>query len=212
MPPLVLFALFALFVVPAALASLADFPASLIRTMSARFGAEAPARLAAWRAHLRRSDTGEETRLADSNHFFNRIPYQRDIDHWKTVDYWATPAETVASQGADCEDYAIGKYFSLKVRGIPIGKLRIAYVRHLRFDEPHMVLLYYPRPDAEPLVLDNTDPALKPASMRTDLVPVYSFNDDDVRIERDGGRNIGPPGQIRLWRGLLERMRREYAR
>lgn len=75
-----------------------------------------------------------------------------------------------------------------------------------------MVLLYYPRSDAEPLVLDNTDPALKPASMRTDLVPVYSFNDDDVRIERDGGRNIGPPDQIRLWRGLLERMRREYAR
>ncbi len=193
-----------------ALAGLADLPARLIETMSERFGPQVPAHLAAWRKHLLHPEESEEARLASSNRFFNAIPYLRDIEHWKVEDYWATPVETVSSQGADCEDYAIGKYFSLKERGIPIEKLRIAYVRHLRLKEPHMVLVYYPQPDAEPLVLDNTDHELKPASRRPDLVPVYSFNDDDVWTEKSGGRSIGSPSQIRLWSGLLARMRREY--
>ncbi len=193
-----------------AFAGLADLPARLIETMSERFGPQVPTRLATWRKHLSQPEESEEARLTSSNRFFNAIPYMRDIDHWKVEDYWATPVETVSSQGADCEDYAIGKYFSLKERGIPVEKLRIAYVRHLRLNEPHMVLVYYPQPDAEPLVLDNTDRELKPASRRPDLVPVYSFNDDDVWTERSGNRSIGSPRQIRLWSGLLARMRREY--
>lgn len=193
-----------------ALAGLSDIPARLIATMSERFGPQAPAHLAAWRGHLLHREDSEEARLAGSNRFFNGIPYLRDSQHWKVEDYWATPAETVSSQGADCEDYAIGKYFSLKERGIPVEKLRLAYVRHLRLKEPHMVLVYYPQPDAEPLVLDNTDRELKPASQRPDLLPVYSFNDDDVWSERSGGRSIGSPRQLRLWSGLLARMREEY--
>jgi predicted transglutaminase-like cysteine proteinase len=193
-----------------ALAGLSDIPAQLVEAMSKRFGPDVPSHLAAWRRHLLHRDVSEEARLANSNRFFNAIPYQRDSDHWKVDDYWATPVETVSSQGADCEDYAIGKYFSLKERGIAVEKLRIAYVRHLRLNEAHMVLVYYPQPDAEPLVLDNTDRELKPASQRPDLVPVYSFNDDDVWTEKSGSRSIGSPRQIRLWSGLLTRMRREY--
>lgn len=193
-----------------ALAGLGDLPTHLIETMSERFGPQVPAQLAAWRKHLLRPEEGEEAKLASSNRFFNAISYMRDSEHWKVEDYWATPVETVSSQGADCEDYAIGKYFSLKERGIPVGKLRIAYVRHLRLNEPHMVLVYYPQPDAEPLVLDNTDRELKPASKRPDLVPVYSFNDDDVWTEKSGTRSIGSPRQLRLWSGLMARMQREY--
>ncbi len=202
--------LLAALVAGTALAALSDMPPRLIEDMTAQFGPLVPARLGAWRKHLLHPEESVEARLAGSNRFFNAIPYMSDMDHWKVEDYWATPVETVASQGGDCEDYAIGKYFSLKERGIPVEKLRIAYVRHLRLKQPHMVLVYYPQPDADPLVLDNTDPEIKPASRRPDLVPVYSFNDDDVWTERSGGHSVGSPRQIRLWSGMLARMRREY--
>jgi hypothetical protein len=70
-----------------------------------------------------------------------------------------------------------------------------------------MVLAYYPRPDAEPLVLDNLEDAVLPASQRTDLIPVYSFNDEEVWIESRG--RSGSPQQIRNWNTLLERLERE---
>ncbi len=114
----------------------------------------------------------------------------------------------LASQGGDCEDYAIGKYFSLKALGIPIQKLRITYVRALRWNEPHMVLAYYPTPDADPYILDNLNRAVLHASERTDLVPVYSFNDEDLWA---AGAFVagGKSSQIRLWRGLLDKMAKE---
>lgn len=200
-----------LFLAGAALGGLADLPTRLVETMSERYGAQVPGHLAAWRKHLLHPEAHEEERLTSTNRFFNAIPYKRDSEHWKVDDYWATPVETLSSQGADCEDYAIAKYFSLKERGVPVEKMRIAYVRHLRLNEPHMVLVYYPQPDADPLVLDNTDKEVKPASRRPDLAPVYSFNDDDVWSEKSGGRSIGPARQIRLWSGLQARMRREYS-
>jgi predicted transglutaminase-like cysteine proteinase len=203
-------ALLALLLAGTALANLADIPARLIAAMTQRYGPQVPTHLAEWRRHLLRLDESETGKLESSNRFFNAIPYKSDMENWKVEDYWATPVESLSSQGADCEDYAIGKYFSLKQRGVPVEKLRLAYVRHLRLKEAHMVLVYYPEPDADPLVLDNTDPEVKPASRRPDLVPVYSFNDDDVWTEKSGGRSIGSSRQIRLWSGLQARMRREY--
>ena len=120
------------------------------------------------------------------------------------ADYWATPAETVGSHGADCEDFAIAKYYLLKELGVPLERLRITYVRALKLSEAHMVLAYYPRPDAEPLVLDNVDRRVRPASERTDLVPVYSFNDDEAVIMQ--GNVKGKPSQIRAWLSLQQRL------
>jgi predicted transglutaminase-like cysteine proteinase len=83
--------------------------------------------------------------LEDFNWYWNRVRYYTDARHWGTPDYWATPVESLASEGADCEDYAIGKYFSLKALGIPVQNLRITYVRALRWNEAHMVLAYFRR-------------------------------------------------------------------
>ena len=44
--------------------------------------------------------------------------------------------------------------------------------------QAHMVLAYYPTPDAEPLVLDNLMPEIRPASHAPDLQPVFSFNSE----------------------------------
>ena len=134
----------------------------------------------------------------------NRVPFVDDSVHWGETDYWATPAETIGSNGADCEDFSIAKYFLLKELGVPIERLRLTYVKSLRLNQAHMVLAYYPRPDAEPLVLDNLEDAVRPASQRKDLIPVYGFNDEEVWIELRG--RSGSPQQLRNWRALTERL------
>jgi hypothetical protein len=48
---------------------------------------------------------------------------------------------------------------------------------------------------------------VRPASQRTDLVPVYSFNDDDVVMVQ--GNQKSSSLQIRAWQGVIERLERE---
>ena len=182
----------------------------LMEAYSRRFGPEARGRLQAWKryaAQHRGKAEAERELLADVNRTLNRVRFVDDAVHWGQEDYWATPAETVGSNGADCEDFAIAKYFMLKELGVPISRLRMTYVKATKLNQAHMVLAYYPRPEAEPLVLDNLEDAVRPASQRTDLIPVYSFNDEEVWIETRG--RSGSPRQIRNWSALLERLERE---
>jgi len=190
---------------------------ALISQFSQRFTETAREFLNRWIAFGREQKTGTSLpqRLAAArgrdaevlqivNDFFNRVRYLEDLAHWGQDDFWATPAETVASNGGDCEDYAIAKYYMLKELGLPLERLRITYVQATRLNQAHMVLAYYARPDAEPLILDNLDGRIRPASERSDLTPVYSFNDDEVQLSRDGRR--GKPAQIRNWTSLQERL------
>jgi predicted transglutaminase-like cysteine proteinase len=182
----------------------------LMDSYSRRFGAAARGRLEAWKRYAaqRKISALEEAQLlSEVNRILNRIPFIDDSTHWGELDYWATPAESVGSNGADCEDFSIAKYFLLKELGIPVSRLRMTYVKAVKLNQAHMVLAYYPRPDAEPLVLDNLEDGVRPASQRTDLVPVYSFNDEEVWIEARG--RAGSPRQIRNWGLLLERLERE---
>ena len=86
----------------------------------------------------------EQSRNDTVNDFFNQLPWVTDQEHWGQDDYWATPLETLVSGAGDCEDFSIGKYFTLKALGTDISKLRITYVKHLTLNEAHMVLAYYP--------------------------------------------------------------------
>ena len=179
----------------------------LVEVYSRRFGAEARARLEAWKrdaAERKRAPAVEGALLDDVNRMLNRVPFVDDAVHWGEGDYWATPAESIGSNGADCEDFSIAKYFLLKELGVPIARLRLTYVKSLKLNQPHMVLAYYPRPDVEPLVLDNLEDTVRPASQRKDLVPVYSFNDEEVWVEMRG--RVGSPQQLRNWRALMERL------
>lgn len=175
-----------------------------------RFGPGTTGRLDAWKryaANRKGAPLSEAELLIEVNRMLNRIRFLDDAVHWREADYWATPAESVGSNGADCEDFSIAKYFLLKELGVPIARLRMTYVKAVRLNQAHMVLAYYARPDAEPLVLDNLEDAVRPASQRTDLVPVYSFNDEEVWTETRGAS--GSPRQIRNWNLLLERLDRE---
>jgi predicted transglutaminase-like cysteine proteinase len=183
----------------------------LVEVYSKRFGPAARARLEAWKrdaAERKRSPAREVARevllLSDVNRLLNRVPFVEDALHWREDDYWATPAESIGSNGADCEDFSIAKYFLLKELGVPISRLRLTYVKSLKLNQAHMVLAYYARPDAEPLVLDNLEDSVRPASQRRDLVPVYSFNDEEVWIELRG--RSGSPQQLRNWRALMQRL------
>ena len=179
-----------------------------------RFGNDARPRLSGWtefgatrRGAVSRTGDNAAEQLGPVNTYFNRVPWIEDDKHWGQADYWATPGETVASHGGDCEDFSIAKYFMLKELGVPVQRLRITYVRAARSRQPHMVLAYYDRPDGEPLILDNLDPAVRRASERTDLTPVYSFNDEDVVMVGNGAK-ANPMG-IRAWRAVIERLQAE---
>lgn len=173
-----------------------------------RFGSEGVIRLERWEA-LVWDMTYQSTpdKLQRVNDFFNELRFLTDRQHWQQDDYWATPFETLASNGGDCEDFAIAKYFTLRQLGIPARQLRISYVKALRQNQPHMVLTFYPD-EGEPLVLDILEKALLPASQRPDLVPVYHFNADGLWEARTRGqdRRLGDVNDIRLWRDLQTRM------
>jgi predicted transglutaminase-like cysteine proteinase len=145
------------------------------------------------------------------NRFFNKqLRYVEDIDLWHQEDYWATPIEALWKGAGDCEDYAIAKYFSLRHLGIASEKLRITYVKALSLNRAHMVLTYYSSPDAMPLVLDSLIDTIKPASQRTDLLPVYSFNAEGLWLPgAKGNQKVGDTKRLSRWQDVLKKMQAE---
>lgn len=141
---------------------------------------------------------------------WQQLRYVEDIDLWREVDYWATPIQALIKGAGDCEDYAIAKYFSLRRMGIPSEKLRITYVKALRQNRAHMVLTYYSSPQAQPLVLDSLMDAIKPASQRPDLLPVYAFNGEGLWLTgTTGNKKVGDTKRLSRWQDLLKKMQAE---
>lgn len=125
-------------------------------------------------------DASEMEKMEKVNDFFNRTPYVSDKEIWGENDYWATRYEFIGKDKADCEDYVIAKYFTLKELGVPTSKLYMTYAKSIRYKSAHLVLTYYETPRAVPLVLDNYNYKILPASERDDLVPIYSFSGDEL--------------------------------
>ncbi len=173
------------------------------------FGQEAHARLENWQrlqTLATRAPVDRQLRLVNS--FFNRVRFISDIRHWGEEDYWATPVELLTTNGGDCEDFSIAKYLTLKAMGVPDDQLRIVYVKALELNQAHMVLAWYSHPDADPLILDNLINDIKPASQRTDLEPVYSFNGDGLWITQAGEKRkrVGEAQGLERWRTLNLRL------
>jgi predicted transglutaminase-like cysteine proteinase len=174
-----------------------------------KYGTLARSLLIAWE-NLIDTDTSQNDRekLEKVNNFFNRMEYVDDIYHWGQRDYWATPIEFLVTNGGDCEDFSIAKYFTLKAMGIADQKLNMTYVKALKYNVSHMVLTYYSTPESEPLVLDNIDTDIKPASQRRDLLPIYSFNGTSLWLakEREKGKLAGSSSRLQRWQDLMQRM------
>lgn len=185
-----------------------------IARLAQQYGATARERLSGWRTLMttpQNRTLPERQKLELVNDFMNRTPFVSDHQHWGREDYWATPIEFLSSNGGDCEDFSIAKYFTLRALGVPDEKLQITYVRETRiYNQAHMVLAYFATPDAEPLILDNINMTIQPASNRPDLIPVYSFNGSGLWLAKEltgRGQSVGGADRIGLWRDLQARMR-----
>ncbi len=155
--------------------------------------------------YRRRSDV---EKLHIANRFINRLAFVDDIKHWRKKDYWASPMETLASQGGDCEDFAIAKYYTLVKMGLAQQCLTIAYVRVRDYPKPHMVLSYHCLDEADPLVLDNLNPNIVPASQRDDLKWVYSFNQQGVWLSSGASKQkkLSKISRLRMWDNLRRKV------
>ncbi|MES2771907.1 MAG: transglutaminase-like cysteine peptidase [Pseudomonadota bacterium] len=196
-----------------------DPAANLRQQMSARFGAARLPVLDEWQAMLNASTTlNDAAKLKLTNDFFNKnIVFDSDINIWQKSDYWATPLETMGRGQGDCEDYAIAKYYSLLILGVPVKQMRLVYVK-AQFEtvagpvqQAHMVLAYYDKPSADPQILDNLIPTIRKASQRPDLSPVFSFNSEGIfaGVSSQENGSIGRTDRLSRWEELMRRARAE---
>jgi predicted transglutaminase-like cysteine proteinase len=161
-------------------------------------------------------DRSTTHKLKQVNQFFNRnLRYGEDSEIWKANDYWATPLESMLLGRADCEDYAIAKYMTLKLLGVPTEQLRLIYVRakiggtNSPISQAHMVLGYYATPTSNPLILDNLVEDVMPADQRPDLTPVFSFNDAGLWTGNAATPAASATERLSRWRDLLAKMQQE---
>jgi len=182
----------------------------LLRQIHSKYGEEAQQRVIEWQKLMQTAkDLPDQEKLQRVNEFFNKnVMFVDDSIHWKVEDYWATPIEFLATGAGDCEDYAIAKYFTLEELGIDEDKMRITYVKAYKLNQAHMVLTYFATPRSVPLVLDNLISTIEPATKRTDLLPVYSFNGSNLWLAkaRGAGKRVGGSERLSLWTDLKQRM------
>jgi predicted transglutaminase-like cysteine proteinase len=150
-----------------------------------------------------------DRRIAFANVVVNRLVAFADDAELGANDVWLTPLETLARGRGDCEDIAIAKFFLLLAAGLDADDVRLLYARGCDPATPgrspaHLVAVAR-HPFADPLVLDNLNLMALPASLRTDLEPVFSF--DRARLWaglcgpcRGSARHV-----LRPWRQLLDR-------
>ncbi|PKI01719.1 transglutaminase-like cysteine peptidase [Glaciecola sp. 33A] len=189
------------------------FSEKFFNLVETRYNQDAVARVRAWQLVLeQQKNQSVDSQLYEINRFFNKIDFVDDMQHWGKNDYWATPVEFLATNGGDCEDFTIAKYFSLIELGVASEKLRLMYVTATRPRQAHMVLAYYETPKSVPLVLDNINRRILPATQRRDLIPIYSFNGDGLwRAKSKGqGRQLQAKNNNSLWQDLTERMKQGY--
>ncbi|WP_249344288.1 transglutaminase-like cysteine peptidase [Marinomonas sp. CT5] len=182
----------------------------LAKEAAAVYGASAEKRILTWRRLINESQSlSIVDKLTKVNDFFNQMDFVDDMTLWGKEDYWATPIEFLGMQAGDCEDFTIAKYFTLRELGVPDENLRLVYVKALKLNQHHMVLAYYLKPTSVPVVLDNLDKELKPATQRKDLLPIYSFNAENLWLSKEKGRGVlvGGSSRLSLWTDLNNRFK-----
>lgn len=181
----------------------------LIQTIERQNGPQAAARVSRWFELIEQGKLAPDAeRLRLANHFFNDARFTTDLEIWEQQDFWATPIEFLIKDAGDCEEFAIAKYFTLSRMGVTDDAMRITYVRAATLHQPHMVLAWYPAPDAEPLILDNIEPRILPVGERPDLTPVYSFNGTTLWLARTRKEQVvsGSATQLEQWQNLRRRL------
>ncbi|MFT5789589.1 MAG: putative transglutaminase-like cysteine proteinase [Shewanella sp.] len=181
----------------------------ITQTIESQYGERAGKRIRAWFNILDEAkDLQDSDKILMVNNFFNLFHFVDDMTLWGNKNYWATPMEFIGVSGGDCEDFSIAKYFTLLQLGVSEDKLRITMVKATSVNQYHMVLAYYETPSSIPLVLDNLDKSIKPATQRKDLIPVYSFNGRQLWLNKEKGRGVlaGSSSKLAKWNDLKHRL------
>jgi predicted transglutaminase-like cysteine proteinase len=114
----------------------------LVEHFAARYGPDSRKRISGWQEFVgftaagRRLPGNDVALLGAVNIYFNRLPFVTDQAHWGVEDYWATPPAAIASNGADCRDFSIAKYFALKGLGVPSCRIASSSRRCTRMNWP----------------------------------------------------------------------------
>jgi predicted transglutaminase-like cysteine proteinase len=124
-------------------------------------------------------------RLQTVNRFFNQWPYREDFANYGRRERWVSPATFLKSSG-DCEDYAIAKYATLRLAGVPDTDMRIVVVRDRIRAIRHAVLVVE-RP-AETSVLDSLSNGIFADSAYGHYAPEYSLNASGQWTHAPSGR------------------------
>ena len=185
--------------------------------LTQKYGAGSAANFTAWQTMMSSiKDLSASEKIKRVNEFFNRrITWGEDQKIWGQADFWATPMDTLGKGMGDCEDFAIAKYYTLLNVGIPVSKLRLVYVKAKNGNAPgsteqaHMVMAYYPSPDAEPMIMDNMITDIRPASRRPDLQPVFRFNSEGIYSGAGAQDSQADNAKLSRWQDLLQRAQLE---
>jgi predicted transglutaminase-like cysteine proteinase len=152
----------------------------------------------------------EDDKVELVNLFFNSvIEYKTDEKNWGVADYWSTPSELIEKGAGDCEDFAIAKYYSLLALGVPRNKLRLTYAYLTRSAngkekiEAHLVLSFFSRTSADPLILDNVNPGVRQLSGRKDLEALLHFDTDGLLNVKTS--DVYPIEKYAPWKNFLSR-------
>jgi len=187
----------------------------MVDVVQAKYGSRAARRVIDWRMLIQRARSekwGQQQALEATNRFFNRQIFIDDIKLWGQPDYWASPIEFLAAGGGDCEDFSIAKYFTLREMGLTDESMRLIYVKAIRYNQFHMVVANYATPEAMPVILDNLDPTIKPANLRKDLIPIYSFNGSHLWLMKAKGQGqlAGNSDRLSMWTDLQQRSNTQH--
>jgi predicted transglutaminase-like cysteine proteinase len=109
------------------------------------------------------------------NRHINRASYVIDSINYRIPNHWATPRQFFTKDG-DCEDFAIAKYFSLRLLGLPTSAMRIVVLQDEKLRIPHAVLAVYL--DGNIWILDNRVRQVVSADRIRHYRPFYSVNEE----------------------------------
>lgn len=121
------------------------------------------------------SDKSETEKLFNVNNYVNyNIKYVNDLNLYNSLDYWASPDETLKNKAGDCEDFAILKMAILKKLHVQTSLL---IVRDMSTGEDHAVLT-----SNSGFILDNKYITLKYMNELNYKIN-YMINDSGVYIQ-----------------------------
>lgn len=160
-------------------------------------------------AHSRQLTDAEKLQVV--NAFFNRhIRYGEDAELWQQSDYWASPQETLERGAGDCEDFALAKYFTLRLLGIPEHNLRLVYTTLSAATQTHMVLGVWGNTGTEPVLLDNLSSAILPIAQRIDLQMQFAFGETYLyRFEQSNLQVVGAAELLPHWPALMSKLKHD---